>query len=163
MLIGLSPSTFGWDLQDFVESSQLRSEQDVMAALQLLAVEYDDDGVNEKFRSVVQGTICVIGSADKITQQMSISLGLGSVPLGGSVGKLDCHIGGVPGSCSERAACIRYAPTACSRFQFSCLSRDDIVTLNGRRITPEMGSFPLVDEDICSVGARVFVFVLPRV
>jgi hypothetical protein len=161
MLLGLSPCAFGFDLQDFVESSQLSAEQDVMAALQVLAVEYDDDGVNENFRSVVQGTVCVIGSAGKTTQQMYRSLGLGSVPLGGTVGKLDCHIGGVPGSCSERAACIRYAPTRTSLFQFSCLSDDDIVTLNGRRITQETGSFPLFSEDICSVGARVFAFVLP--
>lgn len=161
MLLGLSPSVFGWDLQDFVESSQLSSEQDIMAALQLLAVEYDDDGVNEKFRSVVQGSVCVIGSAGKETQLMYHALGLGSVPLGGCVGNLDCHIGGVPGSCRERAACIRYAPTATSVFQFSCLSADDIVSLNGRRITPETGSFPLFNEDVCSVGARVFAFVMP--
>jgi hypothetical protein len=162
LLLGLSPSAFGWDLQDFVESSQLSSEQDVMAALQLLAVEYDDDGVNENFLSVAQGTVCVMGSAGTVTQQMYNLLGLGPVPLGGCIGKLDCHVGGVPGSCSERAACIRFAPTGTSTFQFSCLSDDDIVTLNGRRMTPEIGSFPLFHQDICSVGARVFVFIMPR-
>lgn len=161
MLVGLSPSAFGWDMQEFVEASELSAEQDIMAALQLLAVEYDDEGVNEKFRSVVQGTVCVIGSTGKATQQMYHSLGLGAVPLGGCVGKLDCHIGGVPGSCSERAACIRYSPTENSVFQFVCLSSDDMVTLNGRRITPETGSFPLLNDDVCSVGARVFVFVMP--
>ena len=111
MLLGLSPSMYGWDLQEFVESCQLNSEEDVMLALQLLAVEYDDDGTNEKFRSLMQGSVCTIGSASKTTQLMYRKLGLGMVPLGGYVGKLDCHIGGTPGSCSERAALIRYKPT----------------------------------------------------
>jgi len=163
MLQGLSPSAFAWDLQDFVESCRLSSEQDVMVALQLLAVEYDDDGANEKFRSLMQGSICTIGSASKTTQLMYQKLGLGTVALGGFVGKLDCHVGGTPGSCSERAALIRYAPTETSQFQFSCLSDDDIVTLNGRRLLTSTGSYPLFHGDICSVGARVFVFILPTI
>jgi hypothetical protein len=162
LLLGLSPSMFEWDLKDFVESRRLKSEQEKMAALQLLAVEYDEDGVNEKFGSLMQGTTCIIGSASKETQAMYSALGLGTVPLGGTVGSVDCHIGGVPGSCSERAACIRFVPTKTSEFQFSCLSEGDIVTLNGRQIKPESGAFPLQHEDVCSVGARVFVFVLPR-
>lgn len=162
LLLGLSPSMFGFDLQDFVESCQLSSEQDVMLALQLLAVEYDDDGTNEKFRSLIQGSICTIGCASKTTQLMYHKLGLGTVPLGGYVGKLDCHIGGTPGSCSERAAVIRYIPTETSDFQFTCMSDEDIVTLNGRRLSTNIGSFPIFHGDICSVGARVFVFILPE-
>lgn len=158
MLLGLPPSLFGWDLQDFVEANELTSEQETMAALQLLAVEYDEDGVNENFKCVIQGTQCTIGSA---SQKIYESLGLGRVPIGGVCGRTDCHIGGVPGSCSETAACIRYLPTQASDFQLSCLSNYDIVTLNGRRIMPETGSFPLFNEDICAVGARVFVFILP--
>jgi hypothetical protein len=158
MLVGLPPSLFGWDLQDFVESKELTSEQDTMAALQLLAVEYDEDGVNENFKCVIQGTFCTIGSA---SQKVYESLGFGRVPIGGVCGRTDCHIGGVPGSCSETAACIRYLPSQASDFRLSCLSHDDIVTLNGRRITPDAGSFPLLNEDICAVGARVFVFILP--
>lgn len=161
LLLGLSSQLFGWDLQNFVTSSNLESERDAMAALQLLAVEYDESGTNEKFRTVVQGTVCMIGSASKTTQQMYKILGLGNVPLGGTVGRIDCHIGGVPGSCSEFAACIRYKPSAASNFQFSCLSEDDIVTLNGKRLIPRNGGYPLHDKDICSVGARVFMFVLP--
>lgn len=166
MLVGLSASSLEWDLQSFVEDSlhQISSEQDIMAALQLLAVEYDDDGVNEKFQTLIQGTVCIIGCAGKVTQDMYKSLGLGSVPLGGSVGTLDCHIGGVPGSCSELAACIRYSPneSKSSLFQLSCLGAHDIVTVNGNKIIPEMGYVPLVHNDICSVGARVFAFVAPN-
>ena len=160
LLQGLSPSDFGWDLQDFLESCRMGSERG-MVALQLLAVEYDEDGLNEKFRSLIQGSICMIGSASETTQLMKQKLGLGMVPLGGYVGRLDCHVGGTPGSCSDRAALIRYAPTGTSDFQFSCLSDDDIVTLNGRRLMTSTGPYPLFHGDICSVGARVFVFLLP--
>jgi len=90
------------------------------------------------------------------------ALGLGSVPLGGCVGNLDCHIGGVPGSCSELAACIQYSTNDTGQFHLSCLSSRDIVTLNGQIVTPESGRLPLCHEDICSVGARVFAFVLPK-
>jgi hypothetical protein len=161
LLLGLSSQLFGWDLQNFVTSSNIKSERDAMAALQLLAVEYDESGTNEKFKTVMQGTVCMIGSASKATQQMYKTLGLGNVPLGGTVGRIDCHVGGVPGSCSEFAACIRYKPSAASNFQFLSLSDEDIVTLNGKRLLPKNGSFPLHDKDICSVGARVFMFVLP--
>lgn len=162
VLVGLSASVADWDLQQFFEEQQHSfSEQDSMAALQLLAVEYDEDGINEKFHCVIQGTLCMIGCAGKLTQEMYSALGLGSVPVGGTVGNLDCHIGGVLGSCSEEAACIQYDPNNV-HFQLSCLSADDIVTLNGQRVTPESGRVPLFHDDICSVGARVFAFLLPK-
>lgn len=158
LLVGLSATQFGWDIQNFVESKELQSEQDTMVGLQLLAVEYDDDGVNEEFFTCLQGTRCTIGAASEMTQRMYRELGMGSVPLGGTVGKLDCHIGGVPGSCSERAAMIRYQPSDECNFTISCLSERDVVTVNGTRLEPEMGSLRLMHEDICSVGPRVFVF-----
>jgi len=154
LLLGLNPSLFGWDLQEFVASHN--SSPDV---IQMLAVEYDDDGVNEKFKSTMQGTISILGRASDVTQQAYKNLGLGSLPVGGSAGKLDCHLGGVPGSCVENAACIRYSPKEGCDFWFSCLSDDSVVTLNGQRIGVSHGSLPLYDEDICSVGARVFVFL----
>jgi hypothetical protein len=160
MLVGLSPSHFGWELEKFIARCELSSEQDTMTAIQMLAVEYDEGGVNTKFQTMVQSSICVIGNAGMTTQKAYKSLGLGSVPLGGSVGEMDCHIGGVPGSCSEKAACITHAPTTSSEFQFACLSDDDIVTLNGRRLMVGMGCLPLQNEDICTVGARVFVFLV---
>jgi hypothetical protein len=159
ILLGISPTSSGWDLQGFVESNQLESEHETITALQLLAVEYDEDGVNEKFTSIMQGTMCVIGCADQKTQQAYQSLGLGTVPLGGAVGRLDCHIGGVPGSCSEVSACIRYDPCSESDFKIACMADDDIVTVNGNRLSPDEGSVLLRNGDICSVGARVFSFI----
>jgi hypothetical protein len=157
--IGLGPNEFGWDLQDFLASQNC--DQD-MTVIQMLAVEYDEDGVNEKFASVMQGTVCFLGRASEVMQKAYRNLGLGSIPLGGSVGKLDCHVGGVPGSCGELVACIRYDPTVESSFRISCLSDDEAVTLNGCRVSVANGSLPLCDEDVLSVGARVFAFVQAR-
>ena len=108
-----------------------------------------------------KGTTTVIGCASARTQRVYESLGLGTAPIGGAVGLIDCHIGGSSQCCSEASACIRYFPTASGDFQFSALSGEDIITMNGQRITPEMGSFPLFNEDICTVGPRVFTFLLP--
>ena len=157
MLIGLSPAWFGWDLQEFVSSQD--TVYDPITAIQMLAVEYDEDGVNEKFQCVIQGTRTIIGRASEVTQSAYKSLGLGQAPLGGAIGKIDCHIGGVPKSCGEYAACIRYAPGEQSDFYIGCLSDDDIVTVNGQRVIPSSGSVPLSDEDVCTVGPRVFAFV----
>jgi hypothetical protein len=100
-------------------------------------------------------------AASPATRKAHKQLGLGKIQIGAGVGVIDCNIGGAPLSCSETAATIRYAPTTAGDFQFTALNDDDIVTLNGKRITPGMGSFPLFNEDICTVGARVFVFLLP--
>jgi hypothetical protein len=162
VLVGLSPTRFAWDLQVFLEAQQLKNEQEVMTAVQMLAVEYDSDGgVNEQFKCVIQTPKCVLGCASKTTQRLYRFLGLGTVPLGGTVGRLDCHIGGVPGSCSETAASISYAPNTEGAFHISCESDEDTVTLNGRRLTVDMGPCPLLHEDICTIGARVFAFLLP--
>jgi hypothetical protein len=158
LLLGLSPSHYGWDLQQFCEGQDLAASQDAMAMLQILAVEYDDDGLNEKFSSIIQGTFCIIGNASTKMTRMFNSLGLGTIPLGGTVGSLDCHIGGVPGSCSERAACIQYDEHS-AVFQFCCLSPSDHVTVNGNKLSVEEGFVTIRHMDVCSVGARVFAFL----
>ena len=153
---------FDWDLEAFVRENVDDSEEAV-TAIQLLAVEYDDDGANEKFRSVMQGTVCTMGSASQRTMRMYKALGLGTVPLGGTIGSLDCHLGGIEGSCSESAACIswnsRSTDSASSSFLISCLLDSDVVSINGERITRSMGSLPLGNQDVVSVGSRVFVFL----
>jgi hypothetical protein len=160
LLQGLVATEFEWNLEDYITRSPVLGKDDRMTAMQMLAVEYDDDGVNVKFRTIVQGTTCIIGNADSVTQRMYQALGFDSIPLGGSVGNIDCHIGGVPGTCSERAACIRFVPSEKSMFQVACLAPDDFVTLNGSRILPEMGYLPLLSLDVISVGARVFACIM---
>jgi hypothetical protein len=157
MLMGI-PASLSWSLQAFIHANGLESDES-MTAIQMLAVEYDEGGVNEGFRSIMQGNVCIIGQANKRLLRHFRDLGGGSVPVGCSIGELDCHIGGVPGTCSSRAACIRYTG---NEFQLACLNDNDIVTLNGKRITSDMKGLTLLNNDICSVGPRVFVFILPN-
>lgn len=162
LLYGLSSALFGWNPQAHVAKNTFRSEKEAKEATSSLVAEFGPGGVNEKFRTAIQGPSCIIGSASMRTQRAHESLGLGPAPIGGAVGAIDCHIGGTPTSCSEFAACIRYYPTASvGNFQFCALSGDDLVTMNGQRVTPDMGCFPLFNEDVCTVGCRVFVFLLP--
>lgn len=154
MLVGLPPS-IGWRFIDFITDNGIL--QDV-SLVQMLAVEYDDDGMNEKFRSVMQGSVCVIGQASKRMLRQYQEIGGGNVGMGCGVGPLDCHIGGIPGTCSPRAACIRYDGEV---FRLSCLNDSDVVTLNGERLKLGGDGSVLYDHDVCSVGPRVFAFVLP--
>jgi hypothetical protein len=161
MLLGLSSVLFGWDTDVFVGSRVFDSPEQERDATATLNAEFGKGGVNESFRTLIQGPLCVIGNASPSTRKAHKALGMGKIPIGAAVGTIDCNIGGTMLSCSESAASIRYAPTSASDFQFACLTDDDIVTLNGLRITVGMGSFPLFNEDVCTVGSRVFVFLLP--
>jgi len=143
MLVGLSSSLFGWDVDMFVSSRVFDSPEQERDATSALKCEFGEDGVNDTFRTLIQGPLCVIGNASPRTRKAHKQLGLGKIPVGSAVGEIDCHIGGTLLSCSEAAASIRFAPTTAGDFQFSCLSDDDIVTLNGKRITPGMGSYPV--------------------
>lgn len=160
MLVGLSPTFFGWDLKAF--ASTRVAGLDATVALQELAGEYEQYGINEKFTSVIQGSLAVLGRARNATLRAFASLGLGELELGSAVGSLDCHVGGIPGSCSENAAVIRFAPNSERQFKLFCTSDEDVVAVNGKRVVMSHGGVPLRDEDVCSVGSRVFAFVVPK-
>jgi hypothetical protein len=156
MLLGINPFLFGW----FVNKLYFGSDIERSNATPALTAEFGQDGLNQRFRSLVQGRTTVIGCASSRMKRVYASLGMGSPPLGGPIGTIDCNIGGNSKCCSETAACIRYVPTDTGDFQLSALS-SDLITINGQKITPEMGTFPLFNEDICTIGSRVFVFLLP--
>lgn len=158
LLYGLPASLFGWTPREWLDGTDFVSNE---KAEDTLDYEFGSQGENEKFKSLVQGTVTIMGCASRRTLRVFASLDAGSPPFGGAVGSIDCHIGGNPRACSESAAVIRYLPTSVSGFQFSALSDNDMVTMNGKRITPGMGSFPLFSGDVCSVGPRVFVVLLP--
>eukprot|EP00980_Cylindrotheca_fusiformis_P017815 scaffold5631_cov117-Cylindrotheca_fusiformis.AAC.3 len=161
MLYGLSPVSFGWKVKPYVIRCYDEADPRFSKALLTLNSQYGEMGLNDTFRTLVHGATVLIGCASDRTQRVHESLGLGTAPTGGVVGTLDCHIGGDAKCCGESAACIRYYPTDSGDFQFSAISANDMVTLNGQRITSEMGSFPLFNEDVCTVGPRVFTFLLP--
>lgn len=162
-LVGLCASVFGWDSSELIAKQPFGSVVEKSNAASSMSKEYGKGGWNEKFQSYVQGESSVIGCASSRMRQVYSKMGLGSPykTLGGSIGSIDCDIGGSSKCCGETAACIRYVPTQTSNFQLTALSPTDLVTLNGRRLTPELGSFPLRDEDICTIGPRVFVFLVP--
>ncbi|KAG7363982.1 hypothetical protein IV203_037184 [Nitzschia inconspicua] len=162
LLLGLNPLFFDWKYDGLIKQL-LTSQDEHNTAASLLSKEYGFNGTNSRFKSFLQGTTSVIGCASSRMQQMYERLGMGSADktLGGPIGCIDCNIGGSVNSCSETAACIQYRPTRSGDFQLTALTSTDLVTLNGKRVTPELGSLPLFHEDICTVGARVFVFLLP--
>lgn len=161
MLLGVKPSHFGWNVDSILSKQFFTSDKEASQAASVLAADYDENGLNEKFCTLIQGTVTIIGCASSRMLRAYAALGLKTPPVGGPIGPIDCNVGGSSKCCSEIAALIRFVPTKHGDFQFSVLSSDDLITLNGQRITPELGSFPLFNEDICTVGSRVFVFLLP--
>jgi hypothetical protein len=154
MLVGI-PSSRGWSLPDFITDNGIEND---FSMVQILAAEYDDEGLNEKFMSVIQGSFCIIGQASKKMIRQFQEIGGGNVAMGSGCGALDCHIGGAPGACSSQAASIRYDGDV---FRFACLNDDDVVTLNGKRLKQGGPGEALYNYDVCSVGSRVFAFLLP--
>lgn len=161
MLLGLSAALFGWNSEAFLETKYFASDEASKRAESTLQLHYEDGGENEKLRTLIQGTNTIIGCASSRAERAYSTLHLSKPQIGGVVGTIDCHIGGGSKACSESAASIRYYPSQSGEFQFSALSDNDVVTMNGHRITSGMGSFPLFNEDVCTVGPRVFVFILP--
>jgi hypothetical protein len=157
MLLGLPSEDFGWDPEAFVESIKLsnRSEEEY-----LLALLRSECSLNTRFKTIIQGTSCFIGKAPQYLEQAAATLGFFGIDVGGTIGHVDCNIGGISGSCRETASCIYYCNIRNGFFFTSC-SEDDIVTLNGKRLKASMGTLQLRNGDICSVGSRVFMFILP--
>jgi hypothetical protein len=161
MLLGLNPSLFSWSVDTFLSSCEFKSHDHCSRALGFLSEEYNDHGINISFRTLIQGSVCVVGRASSVLQHACEKLGLGQPILGGTIGDIDCNIGGTCNTCGESAALIQHVPTDVSDFQLVANNDEDVVTLNGKRILPSMGSFPLLNEDICTVGSRVFVVLIP--
>ena len=160
ILVGLSPDMCGWKLDSFFESTRALLRHEEKLYLSGLQSEYGTVGLNQRFRSVIQNFPCTIGKASDRLEQAYIELGLHNFAIGTSIGDIDCDIGGTGGSCSEISACISYSQSSKS-FQFEARTNSDFTTLNGEQVSFASGSFPLENESICSVGSRVFIFILP--
>ncbi len=156
-LIGLRASDFGWDVNKFMDLCQ-----DVSVENSILSskISFECGIANTSFFAFVFSSPFSLGRASKESNDALVlnSPQIGNT-LGMPVGNLDCNVGGLEFSCSEMAAKILCVPLKCSNFQFIACNDDDIITLNGRRLYASMGPLPLRNRDICSVGARVFIFV----
>lgn len=158
MLIGLTASDFSWEVEKFVSLCTDAGASYASVNTSTLSREFGEGGENQSFRTILLSSSCTLGRASKESQKIYNSVGINNT-LGMSVGNLACNIGGPEYSCSEVAAKVEYLPTTFGKFQFMACNDDDIITLNGRRIIASMGPFPLRNRDICSVGARVFIFI----
>ena len=168
LLIGLQSNDFSWSVFDFTNNFQnsIKTYCKVSASSSDLNGEYGISGMNTRFRTMILHSTCVLGRAsDESRASHSKSNALNRInskienTLGMTVGDVDCDVNGPRHSCSAKAAEIVYMPSAESSYQLACCNEDDIVTINGRRIVSKMGHFPLNNRDVCSVGARVFVFI----
>ena len=170
VLIGLTASDFGWEMQKFINTCQntLGAQNEAILRVKL-TTEFGSTGVNRSFCAFVLSSSFTLGRVSKAACQnsflipprpASLATSTSTSTLGMSVGgNVDCDIGGPTHSCSELAAMIEYLPSKYGNFQFMACNDDDIVTLNGQQVTAGTGPLPLRDRDVCSVGARVFVFI----
>lgn len=167
LLIGLQANDFSWQVKDFMASCQnIAVRNYVSVSSSELYGEYGISGMNAFFRTMIVSSPCVLGRAsDKSQEKYSsmhvlnrISANMEST-LGMTIDDVDCNVNGPKCSCTAKAAEIIYMPSNESKFRLSVCNDDDIVTINGQRIVAKMGHFPLKNLDVCSVGARVFVFV----
>jgi hypothetical protein len=157
-LIGLRASDFGWDMDNFLNLCQDVTVENATILSSKFSSEFDI--VNTSFFAFVFSSPFTLGRASKeSTDALILNAPQMGNTLGMPVGNVDCNVGGVDFSCSEMAAKIVCVPSIYSNFQFIACNDSDIITLNGRRIYANMGPLPLRDRDICSVGARVFIFV----
>jgi len=160
LLLGLSVTKIGWEMQGFLE--RYRTSNPHMAlekASELLNLEYGEGGVNEKFATVVQGCeVLTLGCPNALMAHCYKDMGLGDTPLGGTIGEIDCNVGGPPGSCLPLAARLRFN-TSPRFYLLSCLSSDTVVTHNGNRLNENFGEVQLKSGDLCSVGCRIFHFI----
>jgi len=167
LLIGLQANDFSWQVMDFIASCQniaIRNHLSVSSAE--LYGEYGIPGMNIYFRTMILSSSCILGRAsDESQEKYSSILALNRLnpnmesTMGMTVGDVDCDVNGPKRSCSPKAAEIIYMPSNESNFRLAACNDDDIVTINGQRIVARTGHFPMKNRDVCSVGARVFVFV----
>ena len=68
MLLGLSAALFGWDVDVFVSSRVFDSSEQERDATNALITEYGSDGINDIFRTSLEGTLCVIGSGKHLNE-----------------------------------------------------------------------------------------------
>jgi hypothetical protein len=64
MLLGLSAALFGWDLDAFISSRVFDYSEQERDATSALVTEYGTDGINESFRTYLEGTVAVIGNGE---------------------------------------------------------------------------------------------------
>jgi hypothetical protein len=161
MIIGLKASDFNWQMKTFIESCGVGGSMSLSVTIANLHSQFGNNGVNGTFYALIRSSTFTLGRASNDDCTMNKYLPSScSISLGMPVGNLDCNIGGPENSCSTMAAKILYVPSSVyGNYQFIACNNDDVITLNGQRVCMATGPLPLRDKDVCSIGARVFVFI----
>jgi hypothetical protein len=146
VLIDVDSITFGWAAKTFMSplGDQLKEDDTLIT---ILAERLGQKQNPFQFRALMRGPSVTLGSGPASEDDDSF---------------VNCDEGFALQTCRASAARIEHAPSELGSFQLSCSNDDDIVTVNARRITAVMGPFPIKSGDICSVGARVFMFSIPK-
>jgi len=160
VLVGLSSVDFGWNMDSFFKSVRRNIGGNEEALNFALESEFGNGGMNTRFRTIIKGFPCIIGKASKHLEEAASTLGFYGAGLGGTIGDVDCNIGGIDGSCREMSAIISYSSEEHS-FQLTASGKDDFISVNGTKIEASTGPVTIDNKSICSVGSRVFVFLLP--
>ncbi len=157
LLVGLSHADADWSVDDFFESiyDLLGPEKETF-----LPAMRSECSLSLRFRSLLSGIPCFIGKASLTLEHAVVSLGFYGSELGGTIGRVDCNIGGIGWSCNEISVCVSYSMER-KIFHLTVCDENDIVTLNGFRIKASMGNVVIRSGDVCNVGSRVFLFLLP--
>ncbi len=160
LLIGLTSTDCKWDMAAFIQSTQhlVTGNEELLKCA--LDSEYGAHGINMRFRTVVKGLPCFIGRASKHLEDAASSLGFYGTDLGGTIGDIDCNIGGINGSCQEVGAVLSFSQRNNS-FQFSSCSNEDAVSVDGHKLDPTEGLVNVGNKSIMSVGSRVFMLIIP--
>jgi hypothetical protein len=163
MLVGLSPQDFGWDFESFLESSRQFSDNDLPHLSIAFESEFGDGGINSRFCSVIQGFPCIIGKASKHLEEAALTLGLYGANVGGTIGEIDCNIGGI-GSCSEKAVVISGTSESLDLLKVNICDSTGSIAVDGNILVPtttEMSSmiFTVGNKSIFSIGSRVFMLI----
>ncbi len=159
LLVGLSSDDFGWSMDSFFKSVRRNIGGNEEALNAALESEFGNGGMNTRFRTIIKGFPCIIGKASKHLEEAASTLGFYGAGLGGTIGDVDCNIGGIDGSCREMSAIISYSSEEDS-FQLTASGNDDYISVDGAKIDASTGSVTIENKSICSVGSRVFMFIL---
>lgn len=123
----------------------------------MITAEYGPNGYNEQFASILRSNECVFGLPSKEYLENGTNINL-SMEIGGSIGDVDCAVGGPENSCSPCAARL----TRTGDFHIAPLNEKDTVSLNGTKLSFHSSPKIIRHGDVISIGPRVFVFILDQ-
>ena len=156
---GIYAMDFNWELGPVVTplTPEIKS---------VIAAEYGPSGINGAFASVLKSTNCIFGQPSNEITAACNDLGL-EIESGGSVGNIDCCVGGPYKSCSPSIARLFQqnilsdelgSSETIRTFYIEALNETDTISVNGMKLLCDVSPTAIYDGDIIGIGPRVFLF-----